>query len=70
MILEEQDGQIHTILFLIVSDFYIKITISTSTSVHPSLCASVRVSVQRLAPIPAGESQNVTNKNCSICLRG
>ena len=34
--------------------------------VHPF----VRSSVRRLAPIPAGESQDVTNKSCSICLRG
>ena len=33
--------------------------------VHPSVCLCVR----RLAPIPAGESQDVTNKSCSICLR-
>ena len=26
--------------------------------------------VQRLAPIPAGKSQNVTNKSCYNCLRG
>ena len=25
--------------------------------------------VRRLAPIPAGESQDVTNNSCSICLR-
>ena len=35
-------------------------------SVLPSLCASV----QRLTPIPAGKSINVTNKSCCICLRG
>ena len=34
--------------------------------VHPLVSACVR----RLAPIPAGESQDVTNKSCSICLRG
>ena len=35
------------------------------------ICRSVvRPSVKTLAPIPAGESQNVTNKSCSICLRG
>ena len=27
----------------------------------------VRSSVRRLAPIPADESQDVTNKSCSIC---
>ena len=35
------------------------LTISTSTSVHPSVPPSVRASVQRLAPIPAGESQDI-----------
>ena len=35
-----------------------------------SIRSFVRSSVQRLAPIPAGESQDVTNKSCSICLRG
>ena len=34
-----------------------------------SIRPSVRVCVRRLAPIPAGESQDVTNKSCSICLR-
>ena len=38
------------------------------------VCVSIRqlVSscVRRLAPIPAGESQDVTNKSCSICLMG
>ena len=29
-------------------------------------CAPVR----RLATTPAGESQDVTNKSCSICLKG
>ena len=48
-----------------------KILFPTSRlSVHPCVCASVRPSVRRLAPIPAGESQDVTNKSCSICLRG
>ena len=31
---------------------------------------SIRPCVQRLAPISAGESQDVTKKSCSICLRG
>ena len=35
-------------------------------SVHPFF---VLVSVRRLAPIPAGDSQDVTNKSYSICLR-
>ena len=39
-------------------------------SVHPFVHPFVRPSVQRLAPISAGESQDVTNKSCSICLRG
>ena len=38
------------------------------------ICQSFRVcvcvSVQRPTPIPAGESINVTNKSCYICLRG
>jgi len=40
------------------------------------VCASIRplsvhvLCVRRLATIPAGESQDVTNKSCSICLRG
>ena len=34
------------------------------------VCLSIRLSVRRLAPIPAGESQDVTNKSCSICHRG
>ena len=33
------------------------------------LCV-VRVCVRRLAPIPAGKSQDVTNKRSFICLRG
>ena len=40
------------------------------TYVHPFVRSSVRVCVRRLAPIPADESQDVTNKSCSICLRG
>ena len=48
-----------------------KILFSTSRlSVLPSLCPYVSASVRRLAPIPSGESQNVTIKSCSICLRG
>ena len=35
-----------------------------------SICFSVCECVRRLAPIPAGESQDVTNKSCYICLRG
>ena len=35
-----------------------------------SFRASVRLCARRLTPIPAGESQDVTNKSCSICLRG
>ena len=38
-------------------------------SIRPSVRSSVRPSVRRLAPIPAGKSQDVTNKSCSICLR-
>jgi hypothetical protein len=37
--------------------------------VHPFVRPFVRPCVRRLAPIPAGESQDVTNKSCSICLR-
>ena len=37
--------------------------------VHPLVSPSVRTCVRRLAPIPAGESQDVTNKSCSISLR-
>ena len=40
-----------------------------SLHVCPSFRASVSASVRRLAPIPAGELQNVTNKSCYICLR-
>ena len=52
-----------------------KILFPTSRlSVHPSVRAYVRTyvhtCVRRLAPIPAGESQDVTNKSCSICLMG
>ena len=50
--------------------FSSKILFPTSClSVHPCVvrcCACVR----RLAPIPAGESQDVNNESCSICLRG
>ena len=35
-----------------------------------SILPFVRPCVRRLAPIPSGESQDVTNKSCSICLRG
>ena len=45
-------------------------TISNVTSVCPSVRPFVHSSVRRLAPIPAGESQDVTNKSCSICCRG
>ena len=38
--------------------------------VHPLVSPLVRTCVRRLAPIPAGESQDVTNKSCSICLMG
>ena len=38
--------------------------------VCPSFHASVPLSVVGLTPIPAGKSQDVTNKSCSICLRG
>ena len=37
-------------------------------SIHACVRPSVRASVRRLTPIPAGESQDVTNKSCSICL--
>ena len=45
-----------------------------SKILFPTSCLSVHplvhyASVQRLAPIPAGESQDVTNKSCSIYLR-
>ena len=35
-----------------------------------SFHSCIRVCLRRLAPIPAGESQDVTNKSCSVCLRG
>ena len=49
-----------------------KILFPTSPlSVHPSVSPLVSpLCVQRLTPIPAGESQDVTNKCCSIYLRG
>ena len=43
--------------------------LSDHPSVRPSVRPLVSTCVQRLAPIPAGESQDVTNKSCSICLR-
>ena len=43
-----------------------QLTISTKKSV---VIRFVRACVRRLAPIPAGESQDVTNKSCSICLK-
>ena len=39
-------------------------------SIRPYVRTYVRPCVRRLAPIPAGESQDVTNKSCSICLMG
>ena len=47
----------------------------TSTSVCPSaavrrpsvVCPSLRASVQKLAPIPAVVSENVTSKSCLVC---
>ena len=42
------------------------VCLSIRTYVRPY----VRTCVRRLAPIPAGESQDVTNTSCSICLRG
>jgi len=48
-----------------------KILFPTSRlSVHPFVRPIVHASVRRLAPIPAGESQDVTNKSFSICLMG
>ena len=45
-----------------------KILFPTSRlSVHPLVSP---LCVQRLAPIPAGESQYVTNKSCYICFMG
>ena len=39
-------------------------------SIRPLVSPLVSTCVRRLAPIPAGESQDVTNKSCSICLMG
>jgi hypothetical protein len=39
-------------------------------SIHSCVHSSVHSCVRRLAPIPACESQDVTNKSCSIYLRG
>ena len=46
------------------------VCVSIRTSVRTSVRTYERPCVRRLAPIPAGESQDVTNKSCSICLMG
>ena len=62
------EGVVTSIYFFYVS--ISKILFPTSRLyVHPSVQSFVRVCVRRLAPIPAGESQDVTNKSCSIYVR-
>ena len=45
----------------------ILITISTSTSVCPSVSVFFHLYFQKLAPIPRVLSQNFTNKSCVVC---
>ena len=49
--------------------FLIQATISTSTSVCPSIYPSVSWCVQKLAPFFAVVLQNVTDKSCLVCVK-
>ena len=60
----------HVFQVLDVLNYYLFTSSEASKILFPTsrLCVhpSVRASVRRLAPIPAGESQDVTNESCSI----